>query len=172
MAATAFVGLGSNLADPQSQVRRALIALEQLPRTRLLKHSPLYRTAPMGPAGQPDYINAVAALETALAPLALLDRMQAIEADHQRMRGPERWGPRTLDLDLLLYDDQVIQSERLTVPHPGLRERAFVLYPLADVAPELVLPGGDALADLLAQCPADGVVRLPERDDGESRVIS
>lgn len=158
----AYVGLGSNLDDPERQLRRALEALAQLPQTRLAGCSRFYRSAPLGPQDQPDYINAVAALETTLEAEALLDALQAIESAQGRVR-LRRWGPRTLDLDLLLYGDAVLATPRLTVPHPGLAERNFVLYPLADLAPEMVLPDGRALTDLLKQCDAAGLEALDPR---------
>ncbi len=148
---TAYIGLGSNLADPQAQLQRAFVELAGLPQSRLRAQSSLYRSAPMGPQDQPDYVNAVAALETALSPLALLAELQALEHAHQRVRG-EYWGPRTLDLDLLLYADQRIDLPTLSVPHPGLYERNFVLYPLAEIAPGLDIPGFGALGELLARC--------------------
>lgn len=154
---TAYIGLGSNLADPQARLRCAFTELAQLPQSQLLAQSSLYRSTPMGPQDQPDYINAVAALETALSPLALLAGLQAVETAHQRVRG-ERWGPRTLDLDLLLYADQTIDLPTLTVPHPGLYERNFVLYPLAEIAPGLVIPGVGVLDELLARCERGSLV--------------
>lgn len=163
MSVRAYIGLGSNLDAPIAQVRKALAALAQLPRSRLVAVSPLYRTPPLGPADQPDYINAVAALDTELEPLALLDELQQIENWQGRVRGPLRWGPRTLDLDLLLYGDSVIASERLTVPHPGLRERPFVIFPLQAIAPELRLPDGTPLASLAELFAAEEPPRL---DDG------
>ncbi|PKM43427.1 MAG: 2-amino-4-hydroxy-6-hydroxymethyldihydropteridine diphosphokinase [Gammaproteobacteria bacterium HGW-Gammaproteobacteria-1] len=158
----AYIGLGSNLDDPAQQLRRALEALAQLPQTRLAGCSRFYRSAPLGPQDQPDYINAVAALDTALEAEALLDALQAIEAAQGRVR-LRRWGPRTLDLDLLLYGRETLTTPRLTVPHPGLAERNFVLYPLADLAPEMVLPDGRALTDLLKQCDAAGLEALDPR---------
>ncbi len=154
---TAYIGLGSNLADPQARLRRAFAELAQLPQSQLLAQSSLYRSAPMGSQDQPDYLNAVAALETALSPLALLAGLQAVEVAHQRVRG-ERWGPRTLDLDLLLYADQTIDLPTLTVPHPGLYERNFVLYPLAEIASGLVIPGLGVLGELLARCERGSLV--------------
>ncbi len=148
MTVRAYIGLGSNLDAPLSQVKSALAELAQLPLSRLQAVSPLYRTPPLGPADQPDYINAVAALDTELAPLALLDELQKIEQQHGRVRGPLRWGARTLDLDLLLYGDAVINNARLTVPHPGLRERPFVIFPLQAIAPGLILADGTSLASL------------------------
>lgn len=148
----AFISLGANLADPLGQVERALTALQQLPASRLLACSPLYRSRPMGPADQPDYINGVALLETSLTPHQLLDETQRIELEQGRVRKAERWGPRTLDLDLLLFGDAVINDERLIVPHYGMKERAFVLLPLFDLAPDLVLPCGTALHTLMSVC--------------------
>lgn len=154
-----YIGLGSNLENPVTQVASALLELERLPQCRDLQHSSLYRSDPVGPPGQPDYINAVASLETTLEPLALLDALQAIEQAHQRVR-IQRWGPRTLDLDLLLYGEQTIQCERLTVPHAYLRERNFVLYPLTELSPALNLPDGTALDTLLQNCDIDTLERI------------
>ena len=155
----AYIGLGSNLEAPLEQVARAFEELAEIPQTQLLARSSIYSSLPVGPA-QPDFINAVALLDTQLPPIALLDALQAIEQAHQRVR-IQHWGPRTLDLDLLLYGDQVIDLERLKVPHPYLTQRSFVLYPLADITPNLHLPDGTPLADLLNRCPADGLIRLP-----------
>ena len=148
----AWIGLGSNLEDPLAQVSTALQELKLLPDTTLAARSSLYRSDPVGPPGQPDYINAVAALDTRLEPEALLDALQAIEQMHQRVR-KIHWGPRTLDLDLLLYGDQVISTPRLTVPHAYMTERNFVRWPLAELAPELILPDGRPLNTLLQHCP-------------------
>lgn len=153
----AYIGLGSNLDDPQAQLAKAIAALRNLPESRLTALSRVYRSCPMGPADQPDYLNAVVMLDTRLEPEALLDALQAIEKEQRRVRGPQRWGPRTLDLDLLLYGAEVIDTDRLKVPHPGIAERNFVLYPLSDIAPELVLPDGRSLRELLAQCPQNGI---------------
>lgn len=150
-----WIGLGSNLADPVAQLRRAFEALAAIPHTRLVARSALYRNPPMGPQDQPDYVNAVAQLATGLEPLALLDALQAIENAHGRRR-ERRWGPRTLDLDLLLWGERVIDHPRLTVPHPGLPERPFVLYPLAEIAPELHIPGHGPLTRLLARVDGGG----------------
>ena len=152
-----YIGLGSNLQQPIAQVQQALQALAALPTTQLLGHSRLYRSTPMGPAGQPDYINAVAALETSLSALDLLLALHAIERAQGRIRDGQRWGPRTLDLDILLYGDECINLAQLIVPHPGLHERNFVLYPLHEIAPGLVIPGRGALSDLVARCPASGL---------------
>lgn len=161
---TAYVGIGSNLATPKAQVQQALQALKTLPHTQLIAISPWYGSTPVGgPAGQPDYINGVASLQTSLSPLALLDALQQIEHAQGRER-KERWGARTLDLDILLYGDQTIEEPRLQVPHPRLHERAFVLVPLADIAPHLVLPNGCRVASLLQQVCSTGLWPLePQR---------
>lgn len=158
-AVTAYIGLGSNLDDPVRQVQTALTELAGIQRSCLLRRSGLYRSVPMGRADQPDYINAVAAIETTLAADELLVELQQLEARHQRLR-KERWGPRTLDLDLLLYGDAVIHGERLHVPHPGLYERNFVLIPLYEIAPALVLPDNQALAAVVNSCSRRGLQRL------------
>jgi 2-amino-4-hydroxy-6-hydroxymethyldihydropteridine diphosphokinase len=156
-----YIGLGSNLAEPLEQLRDALIALAALPQTRLLAQSSFYASDPLGPADQPRYVNAVAALDSALEPLALLDALQAIEQSQGRERKAERWGPRTLDLDILLFGERLLHEARLTVPHYHMHARPFVLYPLAELAPALRLPDGRALSELLAACPFAGLERLP-----------
>lgn len=155
----AYIGLGSNLENPRLQVEQAFAELAALPDCELLACSPLYRSSAIGPGTQPDYINAVALLKTTLPPLALLDALQSIEQSHNRVR-IEHWGPRTLDLDILLLDSLHIDSERLKVPHPYLTQRNFVLYPLADIAPTLHLPDGQSLQELIACCPRNGLARL------------
>lgn len=156
----AWVGIGANLEDPRQQVETALCELAALPSTRLVRASSRYRTPPMGPPDQPDYVNAVAELETALAPLALLDELQRIELAHRRQRGAERWGPRTLDLDLLLYGDERLDLPRLIVPHPGIADRAFVLVPLAEIAPDLSIPGLGPIRRLVVEVSAAGMEKL------------
>ncbi|MBL0521976.1 2-amino-4-hydroxy-6-hydroxymethyldihydropteridine diphosphokinase [Aeromonas enteropelogenes] len=160
-----FIAIGSNLADPLGQARRAISAMAALPETELQQASSFYSSRPMGPADQPDYVNAVARLTTRLAPLALLDQLQKIELEQGRVRKDERWGPRTLDLDLLLYGDRVINHERLIVPHYGMQEREFVLLPLAEIAPALVLPCGTPLAQLVARCPRNGLTIIASGAD-------
>ena len=155
----AWIGLGSNLDAPRRQIEGAFAELEALPGTRLEGRSSLYSSSPMGPADQPDYVNAVALLETDLAPLVLLDALQAIEAQHGRVR-ERRWGPRTLDLDLLLYDERVMATPRLTLPHPGIGERDFVLLPLMEIAGDIEIPGRGRASRLLAQCPARTARRI------------
>ncbi|WP_286912010.1 MULTISPECIES: 2-amino-4-hydroxy-6-hydroxymethyldihydropteridine diphosphokinase [unclassified Pseudomonas] len=159
MTTRAFIGLGSNLDAPAEQLRSALQALDQLDGTRLAAASALYTSDSLLP-GQPRYTNAVAALDTALAPLALLDALQAIELDQGRVR-KERWGPRTLDLDILLFGDQIIDVPRLQVPHYHMHARPFVLYPLAELVPhDFQLADGRALAQMLEACPYVGLERL------------
>ncbi|WP_260962623.1 2-amino-4-hydroxy-6-hydroxymethyldihydropteridine diphosphokinase [Pseudomonas citri] len=155
-----YIGMGSNLAEPAEQLRSALQALAQLPDTQLAGVSAFYQSDSLLP-GQPRYTNAVAALDSRLAPLQLLDALQAIETGQGRER-LERWGPRTLDLDILLFGDRLIDEPRLKVPHYHMHARAFVLYPLAELAPtDLRLADGRLLDDLLAACPFVGLERLP-----------
>ena len=146
-----YIGLGSNQADPLRQLARAVAELASLPDTTLVAQSPFYRSRPVGPQDQPDFVNGAVKLNTSLTPLSLLDHLQKIENAHGRLR-KERWGPRTLDLDLLLYGDTSIQNDRLTVPHPELPHRDFVLQPLLDLNPKLTLPDGTALCVLRQQC--------------------
>ncbi len=155
----AYIGLGSNLGDPLWQVTTAVAELSDLPGTSLMAQSPWYASKAVGPGEQPDYINGVICLRTDMAPERLLDSLQALEERHERLR-EERWGPRTLDLDLLLYGDQVIDNLRLQVPHPWLTRRNFVVIPLADIAPDLRLPDGTALDSVLQYISRDGINRL------------
>jgi 2-amino-4-hydroxy-6-hydroxymethyldihydropteridine diphosphokinase len=155
-----YIGLGSNLDNPEIQVKTAIEALACLPQTRLQARSSLYRSAPMGPQDQPDYLNAVVELCTGLDPEALLDNLQAIERAQGRVRG-QHWGPRTLDLDILLYGEDVLATERLTIPHPGIAERSFVLVPLAEINDQLEIPGLGAVQSLLKRCHRAGLLRLP-----------
>lgn len=160
MAATdAFVGLGSNMADPSAQLAGAVARLAALPKTELVAQSAFYSSRPVGPQDQPDFVNGAAWLRTELTPLELLDQLQAIEQAHGRKR-IQHWGPRTLDLDLLLYGNEAITSERLTVPHAELANRDFVLQPLLDLDPERVLPDGRSLAGLRQQCPDNKLQKL------------
>jgi len=152
----AFVALGSNLADPPRQLERAREALGRLPGTRLVAASRSLRTAPVGPPGQPHYCNAVVRLRTRLAPFALLGALLEIETAQGRVRGAQPWGPRTLDLDLLLYGNLVLDDPRLTLPHPRLHARRFVLEPLAELAPELEVPGRGRVCDLLRRLDRQG----------------
>ena len=137
----AYVGLGSNLQMPSRQVEAAIALLDEMPRTRLVARSSLYRSAPFGGIEQPDFVNAVAALLTRLPPGELLHELQSIERRQGRERDDTRWGPRVLDLDLLVHGATVIDKPGITVPHPGIGERNFVLLPLREIAPDLVIPG-------------------------------
>ena len=165
---SAWIGLGSNRDGPVGQVRSALDALDQLPRTRLARASTLYRNPPMGPPDQPDYVNAVAELATALTAHQLLAHLQVIEADRGRERTGERWGSRPLDLDLLVYGAQRIADPDLTVPHPGVPERAFVLYPLVEVAPQLWVPGMGWASELARALPGADLEPIPEQEQAHS----
>lgn len=156
-----FIGLGSNLAEPVEQVMTAVKALQLLPDTKVIRSSSLYASPPMGPQDQPDYTNAVVAVDTILSAHDLLDQLQAIEQQHGRER-KRHWGERTLDLDLLVYGDRIIKDERLQVPHPGIPLRSFVLYPLQEIAPELMIPGMGAIEQLCTQCPLDGLRRIED----------
>lgn len=153
--AKVFIALGANLTDPVTQLDNACLALAEIAEVNpingltSLKVSAYYRSAPMGEVEQPDYVNAVASFETALSPIALLDALQKIENEQGRVR-LERWGPRTLDLDILLYDKQIIDSPRLVIPHYGMKQRSFVLLPLADIAPKITLPCGTPLRRLIS----------------------
>lgn len=162
-AITAFIGIGSNLDNPRQQVADAVAALRQLPQSQLVAVSPWYRSAPLGPKDQPDYINGVARLDTTLQPETLLAALQQIENRQGRTRDT-RWGPRTLDLDLLLYGNRTVTSPELIIPHPQLTQRNFVLFPLYDLAPALQLPDGTILAELLANTAAAGIVRVTDGD--------
>lgn len=144
-----YIAIGSNLASPLDQVNAAIAALGDIPHSRTVAVSAFYRTPPLGPQDQPDYLNAALALETFLEPEALLDQTQRIELQQGRVRKAERWGPRTLDLDIMLFGDRIIRSERLTVPHYDMHNRGFMLWPLAEIAPDLRFPDGSTLAKRL-----------------------
>ena len=156
----AYIGLGSNLAKPVVQIKSARIAIASLAGVQELAFSSLYHSLPMGPQDQPDYVNAVMGVATDLLPMDLLHSLQNIENSHGRVRKGDRWGARTLDLDILIYGDQEIDLPDLTVPHKGLAERSFVLYPLFEIAPQLLVPGKGPIADLVAECPLSGLRRL------------
>ncbi|MDK9603898.1 2-amino-4-hydroxy-6-hydroxymethyldihydropteridine diphosphokinase [Lelliottia wanjuensis] len=151
----AYIAIGSNLASPLEQVNAAVQALSEIPQSRLVAVSAFYRTPPLGPQDQPDYLNAAVVLETALDAETLLDNTQRIELQQGRQRKAERWGPRTLDLDIMLFGDEVIHTERLTVPHYDMKNRGFMLWPLFEVAPELTFPTGESLQTILQQLNAE-----------------
>jgi 2-amino-4-hydroxy-6-hydroxymethyldihydropteridine diphosphokinase len=156
----AYIGLGSNLENPTGQIESAHTAIAGLAGVEELAFSSLYHSPPMGPQDQPDYVNAVMAITTNLPAMDLLRDLQRIEHDHGRVRKGERWGARTLDLDLLIYGQQQIDLPELIVPHAGIAERAFVLYPLYEIAPELLVPGKGHIVDLLKNCPLNELKRL------------
>lgn len=160
---TVYIGLGSNLSgsmgDPQKQIQTALAKISDHSEIHQLNTSSFYRTSPVGPQDQPDFINAVAQVKTSLKPLALLDYLQKIENEHGRER-KEHWGARTLDLDILIFGQQSIHNTRLIIPHPRIEERAFVLVPLLEVKPNFSSASGKSTADLLAKCSDQGIVKL------------
>lgn len=154
------MGLGSNLENPLAQVRTAIIELADIENTRLIKSSALYLSKPMGPQNQPDYVNAVVKLQTGLQAEQVLQAVQLIEAAHDRRRDGTRWGPRTLDIDVLLYGDLKINTPNLKIPHPGIPEREFVLYPLFEIAPDLYIPGVGPLKAMLKDCQTYALERI------------
>jgi 2-amino-4-hydroxy-6-hydroxymethyldihydropteridine diphosphokinase len=156
----AYVGIGSNLDDPVAQVKEALEELDAIPDSVLVARSSLYSSKPMGPVDQPDYVNAVAAIDTLLSPEELLKELRNIEDRQGRVRGGEKWGPRILDLDLLLYGKKQINSPELTVPHPGLHERDFVIIPLAEIGGDLNIPGYGPLRSLIRNCEKHSLKKL------------
>ena len=151
----AYIAIGSNLAAPLEQVNAAVQALGEIPQTRVVAVSSFYRTPPLGPQDQPDYLNAAVMLETGLDADTLLDNTQRIELQQGRVRKAERWGPRTLDLDIMLFGDEVISTERLTVPHYDMKNRGFMLWPLFEIAPDLAFPDGSSLKAVLASLHAE-----------------
>jgi 2-amino-4-hydroxy-6-hydroxymethyldihydropteridine diphosphokinase len=157
----AYVGLGSNLNDPYAQILSAMAALDAIPATCCVAFSSLYTSKPLGSRAQPDYLNAVAAVDTRLTAAELLRELHFIENQHGRVRESERWGPRTLDLDLLLFGDIQLEGDDLTVPHPGLPDRSFVLYPLHEIAPQLDIPGLGSLQRLVERCSSLGLQAVP-----------
>jgi 2-amino-4-hydroxy-6-hydroxymethyldihydropteridine diphosphokinase len=156
----AYVALGSNLNQPLVQIERAFTALAQLPRCRLIARSRLYKTQPLGPQDQPEFINAAAGLLTLLSPRELLVELKRVERELGRTQPIVRWGPRVIDLDLLVHADAQLAEADLTVPHPGLPDRNFVLYPLRDLAPELLVPGHGRVSQLAARVGGTGVAPL------------
>ena len=155
-----YIGLGSNLDNPAAQVTRAIDELTLLPHTVLIRVSSLYRSSPLGPQDQPHYVNAVAAIDTQLSAKPLLQHLLEIEQRQGRIRGAKRWTARTLDLDILLFGQEVIKYQELVVPHPGIAQRNFVLYPLQEIAPELVIPQLGPLSTLIAGCERGDLVKL------------
>ena len=155
----AYIGLGSNLDDPQSQLKKAIIAMEMVPSTSVVKTSSFYRSKPVGPQDQPDYVNAVVELDTELSASVLLDYLQAIENEQGRER-KIKWGARTLDLDILLFGDEIINNDRLQVPHVEMHNRGFVLLPLNEILPDCKIPGVGAVSSLLQEDSINDLVKL------------
>ncbi|EOC9366002.1 2-amino-4-hydroxy-6-hydroxymethyldihydropteridine diphosphokinase [Enterobacter asburiae] len=155
----AYIAIGSNLASPLEQVNAAVQALGEIPQSRIVAVSSFYRTPPLGPQDQPDYLNAAVVLETALDAEMLLDNTQRIELQQGRERKAERWGPRTLDLDIMLFGHETINTERLTVPHYDMKNRGFMLWPLFEVAPDLIFPDGTPLKSILGSLNAERPAR-------------
>lgn len=164
MSTRVYIALGSNLNDPLAQIDAALSGLAALDDSRLVARSPLYRNSALGPGRQPDFINAVAALMTGLDPHTLLDQIQKVETAQGRKRDAERWAPRVIDLDILLYGQLEISDGRLTLPHPEMHRRRFVLQPLCDIAPELEIPALGPVRELLRNAPPHELIKvsLPE----------
>ncbi len=161
----AYIGLGSNLSDPQQQVTSALQELNSIPDTHLMKASGVYVSRPMGPSDQPDYVNAVAKISTSLSPESLLTELQGIEQAHQRQRKDQRWGPRTLDLDIILFGDLQMDTKTLQIPHYGVAKREFVLIPLQELQADLIIPGKGAVKDLIAQLPPYELSRINNHNE-------
>lgn len=160
----AYIGLGSNLKDPEKQICRALCTLRGMPDIELLQSSSLYKSRPMGPAEQPDFINAVAKVSTDLYPMELLTALQTIEQQHQRVRNTGHWGPRTLDLDILIYGNLEVDTEVLQIPHPGISEREFVLIPLQEIEENLIIPGKGSLRKLIEKLPQYRLTKMATPD--------
>ena len=165
----AYISMGSNLDNPVMQIREAVDRLKDIPGVSIAKLSSFYQSKPLGNLKQPDFVNVVAAIETNLSADELLTFLHRIENVQKRDRAEVRWGPRTIDLDILLFGDEVIQTRALTIPHPGLKERPFVVYPLAEIAPQLALPGGETIADVKALCPERQLTVLEAQYNEESQ---
>ncbi len=163
-AVEAYIGLGSNLSDPQVQITTALQELNSILDTRLLEASSLYASKPMGPSDQPDYVNAVAKIFTYLPPERLLAELQSIEQAHRRQRKGQRWGPRTLDLDIILFGDVQIESKTLQIPHYGVAEREFVLIPLQELQADLIIPGRGTVEELITELPPYELSRIENKN--------
>lgn len=156
-----FIGLGSNVGNPLQQIQQAMASLKEIPCSRVECVSSVYTSKPLGPQDQPDFLNAAAQLSTSLKPLELLEELQKIEEQQNRVR-EVKWGPRTIDLDILLYGHEVLETADLTIPHKGLTTRAFVLHPLFEIAPALILPSGECLSELMMNVESLMVVNQEE----------
>jgi len=154
-----YIGLGSNLGDPEAQIRAAITALNECDEVSVIAQSSLYSSQPMGPQDQPDYINAVVEIDTTLFAHDLLNQLQHIEQQQGRVR-ERHWGERIIDLDMLVYGNNILDDDRLQVPHPGMTSRSFVLYPLAEIAPDLNIPSMGKIEQLLKDCPRNGLEQM------------
>lgn len=172
MSDIAYIGLGSNIENPHAQIHTALVNIQSHEQISIQLSSHLYASAPMGPQNQPDYINAVIKITTGLTPIELLDILQDIEQRHGRQRVGERWGPRTLDLDIILFNNLSMDNDRLTLPHYGMAQREFVLVPLFEIEPDMIMQNGKTLASWVAQCSFLGLRRLPGKIDLTSLTLS
>lgn len=165
MSDVAYIGLGSNMDSPKNQIHTALMNIQSHEQISVQKCSHLYTSSPMGPKDQPNYINAVIKITTGLTPIELLDVLQGIEEQHGRKRVGERWGPRTLDLDILLFNNLAMDNDRLTLPHYGMAQREFVLVPLFEIEPDMIMQNGKTIASWVAHCSCSSLRRLPGRID-------
>ena len=172
MSDVAYIGLGSNMDDPRTQISTALVNIHSHEQISIQQCSHLYASAPMGPQNQPDYINAVIKITTGLTPIELLDVLQNIEQQHGRKRSSEQWGPRTLDLDIILFNNLKMDNDRLTIPHYGLAQREFVLVPLFEIEPDMIMQDGKTIASWVANCSFEGLRRLPKKIDVTSLTIT
>jgi len=161
MSDISYIGLGSNIDEPRVQISTALVNIQAHEQISVQLCSHLYASAPMGPKNQPDYINAVCKVTTSLTPIELLDVLQSIEHDHGRKRVGERWGPRTLDLDILLFNNLSMDNDRLTLPHYGMAQREFVMVPLFEIEPDMMMSNGKSIASWVSQCSFERLKRLP-----------
>ena len=161
MSDIAYIGLGSNIDVPETQINTALVNIQAHEQISIQQCSHLYASAPMGPKNQPDYINAVCKITTSLTPIELLDVLQNIEHEHERKRVGERWGPRTLDLDILLFNNLTMDNDRLTLPHYGMAQREFVMVPLFEIEPDMIMNNGKSIASWVSQCSFASFKRLP-----------
>ncbi len=168
MSDIAYIGLGSNLNDPEQQLVQAVARIHALTHVSLQDCSHMYTSTPMGPQNQPNFINAVCKITTSLTPIELLDELQTIELAHGRIRKSDKWGPRTLDLDILLFNNLKMDNDRLTLPHHGMPQREFVLVPLFEICPDMMMQDGKSLASWVADCSLTGLRRLPNSIDYSS----
>lgn len=161
MSDVAYIGLGSNIDTPQEQIHTALVNLQAHEQISIQQCSHLYASTPMGPKNQPDYVNAVCKITTSLTPIELLDALQSVEHEHGRKREGERWGPRTLDLDILLFNNLTMDNDRLTLPHYGMAQREFVMVPLFEIEPDMIMNDGKSISSWVSQCSFASLKRLP-----------